>query len=187
MLEKVATVEAERKEAWLNELAKFIVEANLNTWAADAGKLPDEDGFKRHRYARGPWRLEDKYTGYFKAPGFTTVYYKDKPAWMMTYGGMGQAEGSEEIVKETFTFLKEALKEVTPDLPYRGPRKYLKNGWEYRLVFNYGDSIDADNLTGFFATEKIYYGFRKVFEQTVMGGIVVHKGENRQPIFPWNL
>lgn len=80
-----------KREQWLADLSHFIVEANLNTWAADGAEVePQRPGYKELEYQDGLWRLRDSYTGYFRAPGMTTVYYKGSPAWTMMYGGMAK-------------------------------------------------------------------------------------------------
>jgi len=120
----------EKKEAWLRELAEFIVEANRNTWAADKGEVePQRPGCKELDYERGDWHLRDSYTGYFRAPGMTIIYYKGQPAWTMAYGGKGMEEDKYNITKATFGFLKSALMAVTPDLPYEVQRNLqMENG-----------------------------------------------------------
>lgn len=111
-----------RKEQWLDELTEFIVEANRNTWAADGGEVePQRPGFKELEYQRGGWLLRDSYTGYFRAPGMTTIYQDGIPVWAMAYAGHGQTEEYYYQVKQAFSFLKEALMAVSITLPIRGP------------------------------------------------------------------
>src|SRR3989344_9310709 len=99
--------ELEAKDQWLGQLSSFIVEANRNTWAAEGAEVsPERPGYKELEYRRGAWKLRDSYTGYFRAPGMTTVYYKDTPVWTMAYGGHGQTERHEASAKGTFNFLK---------------------------------------------------------------------------------
>ena len=87
--------ERDRREQWLEELASFIVEANRNTWAAEGAEVsPERPGYKELEYKSGLWRLRDSYTGYFRAPGMTTIYYKDIPSWNMQYGGHGMTDGN---------------------------------------------------------------------------------------------
>ena len=171
-----------KKEAWLEELANFIVEANGQTWAADGAEVdPERPGYKELEYRKGDWRLRDSYTGYFRAPGMTTVYYKDMPAWTMAYGGHGQTEGFEERTKETFSFLRRALKLVSSDLPFRGPELYEEDGKKYTFKLIKGNIED-----GLWEEEIVEEG-DKTFAQTGIAGVVIHKDFNRQPIYPWNL
>lgn len=175
------TPEEARKEAWLKELANFIVEANGKTWAVDGAEVePERPGYKELQYENGDWRLRDSYTGYFRAPGMTTVYYKETPAWVMQYGGHGQTEGYEDRADETFSFLRKALKLVTPELPFRGPEEYVDGDKIYRFRFT-GNIEDAS------WEEDIFEGNQKTFAQEGSAGIVIHKKrENGKPVYPWN-
>jgi len=169
------------RNQWLKELADFIVEANSKTWAAEGAEVtPERKGYKELEYQRGEWRLRDSYTGYFRAPGMTTIYFKDKPSWTMAYGGTGQLEGHEGIVKPTFTFLKKALMQVSTQMPFRGPQEYNEDGWRYAFRLLRGD------ITDFLGEENIHKGDDRVFTQTVIGGIVIQKDSNRQIVYPWN-
>lgn len=169
------------RNQWLNELAHFIVEANGKTWAAEGAEVePERKGYKELEYIRGEWRLRDSYTPYFRAPGMTTVYFRDKPAWTMAYGGTGLLEGHDEIVKPAFTFLKKALMKVTPEMPFRGPSECREDDWGYKFRLIRGD------ITDFLGEESISKGNDLIFMQVVLGGIVIPKDSNRQRIYPWN-
>lgn len=127
------------------------------------------------------WRLEDEYTGYFRAPGTTTIYYKDQPAWTMQYGGHGQTEGHEDHAKQTFEFLKTALRKVTPELPFRGPERHEEGENIYTFKMLNGDITD-----GLWREEIVERG-ALTFTQTGIVGTVIHRGPDRKPIAPWNL
>lgn len=193
----ISSEEAARKETWLKSLADFIVIANGKTWAGDGAEVePRRLGYKRLQwpYPDGKmtewnredykgwedWRLEDEYTGYFRAPGMTTVYYKDIPAWTMSYGGHGQTEGYEDKANETFTFLRAALSQVTPDLPFRGPKEFTQGNKRYEFELLEGNIEDGS------WREKIIEDNVLTFTQTGIVGIVVHKDANKQPLPPWN-
>jgi hypothetical protein len=171
------------KEAWLMDLADFIIEANKNTWAADAPEVsPQRPGYQELEYksSNGLWLLRDSYTGYFRAPGMTTIYYKNAPSWAMAYGGHGMTEAHNEIVKPTFQFLKNALMKVTPKLPYRGPEEYIEDDWRYSFEYQ-------GNLEDCLWTEKITKAEDLVFTQTGFAGIIIQRNEDRKPQYPWEL
>lgn len=184
---KLSPEEEARKEAWLKELAKFIVEANLRTWAADGPEvIPQRPGFKELEYPPGAspetaeWYYRDSYTGYFRAPGMTTVYYKGRPAWAQVYGGHGQIEGSYNVVKPTFDFLRKALKRVTPELPFRGPEEYKEGDFVYTF------ELEEDNIEDCTWNELITKNDWEIFSQVGSAGLIIHRDQNRQPIYPWN-
>lgn len=186
----VLTPEQEaKKEAWLKDLANFIVEANTHTWAAEGAevKVPQRPGYKELRWpipnsetgrTEGDWELRDSYTGYFRAPGMTTVYYKGEPAWTMAYSGRGMVTGKYSETKQTFTFLKEALMKVTPDLPYRGPRRFENGGWVYEMEIH-------GNIEDFSGDEDIQKDYELMFSQVFSGGIVINEDHDKNPVFPW--
>ena len=197
-LEKEKQAEVEAKSEWLKKLSRFIVIANGKTWAADGAEVePRRLGYKRLQWPYPnekmteqdrkdyegweEWRLEDEYTGYFRAPGMTTICHKDKPAWTMSYGGHGQTEGYEGQAKQTFNFLKSALMKVTPDLPFRGPKKYSEGNKTYEFEMIEGDI--ADGLW----KEKITEDGVLTFKQTGIVGLVIHRDQNRKPLLPWKL
>lgn len=173
--------EQEKKTAWIKELSEFIVEANRETWAADKGEIePMRPGDKTHEYKRGPWWLVDTYSGYFQAPGLTVIRYKDTPSWNMYYGGRGMNPHYFDITKDTFQFLREALMQVTPSLPIRGPEHYSRGEWSY--IFK--SSGDLENCTW---NETVWKKGKRLFTQEGGAGIYIHRSEDRQPIYPWNL
>ena len=178
--EKDVTPE-QRKEKWLSELSEFIVEANGKTWAADGAKVePQRPGYKELEYHNGLWVLRDSYTGYFRAPGMVTVYYKDTPAWAMQYGGHGQTEGHEAHAKQTFDFLKKALMQATVGLPFRGPEEYVEGDKVYRFAMVSGGIEEG------LWREEITEKGELTFTQTGIVGIVIGKDSDRRPVYPWD-
>lgn len=177
-----------KKDTWLKELANFIVEANTHTWAADGDEVePQRPGYKELRYPQpnpetgkvdGDWELRDSYTGYFRAPGMTTIYYKGKPAWTMAYGGRGMEESKYPVTKPTFMFLMAALMKVTPELPFRGPREYVEGKRKYQMEVE-------GNLEDFHGQEEITENGDLAFTQIFFGGIVISKTPERTPLYPW--
>lgn len=172
------------RDSWLRQLADFIVEANLETWAAGRGEVsPDKverPGYKEHEYSRGEWRLRDSYTGDFRAPGMTTVYYRDVPVWTISYGGTGTVEGFYDRTKPTFTFLRRALQQVTPELPFRGPQEYTEDSKRYTFRILRGDITDCE-----WDEEIREEGLLLTFRQTGSAGIIIHRDQDRRPVYPW--
>ena len=185
-----------KKEAWLKSLADFIVIANGKTWAADGAEVdPQRPGYKELQWPypemseedtesyKGweDWLLRDSYTGYFRAPGMTIIYYKGQPAWTMQYGGHGQTEGYEDRAKQTYEFLKAALRQVVPETPLRGPKEYIEGNRRYEFALLEGDITDC------LWREKIIEGGQLTFTQTGLAGIVIQRDSNKQPLNPWDL
>lgn len=170
------------KQKWLEELARFIVEANTKGWAANSSEVDSIfSGMKSIYYKRDDWELRDNYFGYFRAPGATVVSFKQRPVWTMSYFGLGQVLGQESIVKPTFTFLRSALMRVSQEMPFRGPLEYSDGDWTYKFRLLRGD------ITDFLGEEEILKDGTLAFSQTIGGGIGVGKDNKREPVYPWNL
>jgi len=173
-----------KKELWLKELSEFIVEANKNTYAAHKGKVPPEKverkGYKELEYEKGDWRLRDGYAGNFRAPGSTTVYYKEKPAWFMSYTGVGMEPGKYRQTQATFEFLGKALMQITPDLPYRGPKEFKEGNRRYEM------SVQG-TVEVFKGDEAIYEDGELTFGQHFSGNVFIHKTPEGEPLYPWEL
>ncbi len=180
--EKVDSPES-KKEAWLRELSEFIVEGNLETWAAGKGEVePTRPGRIRHVYERGDWKLDDEYRAYFKAPGETAVSYKGVEVWVMAYGGTGMREGYDKLAPPTFQLLQRALTNVTQGLPFRGPEYYSEKEGDWEYFFEHkGDITDGEWF------EQIRKNNKPLFEQKGINGIVVDRDESENPVYPWDL
>jgi hypothetical protein len=171
------------KTVWLKKLAKFIIQANQNTWAANAPKIPTQrSGYKEleYRSSDGLWLLRDSYTGYFRAPGMTTVYYKDHPVWTQAYGGQGMIEDQCDLTEPTFNFLKKALMNTQRRLPLRGPKEFVNNDWRY--TFCMFGSLEVCTWV-----EKISKSGILLFTQTGIANLVIAKKETLEPLLPWEL
>lgn len=171
---------SELKIKWLEELRDFIVLANKNTWAAKGQRIePQRPGFKELEFSDGDWLLRDSFVGSFRAPGMTTIYYKGNPAWTMQYGGHGIIEGYESIARDIFDFLEDTLMRITPELPFRGPREYVKGNKTYNFNILSGDIEDG------MWKEQITESGKLVFEQYGINSLVIARTKDRQPVFPW--
>ena len=155
----------------LEDLARFLIKAKSEAWAGDGKEIsPQRPGFKELEYIEGPWEYRDSYVGYFMAPGQEYVRFEGQPVWMMSYSG-GMTEeyfGNKAFAKETFTFLKKALKLVEVNRPFRGPNNICEGDWEYK------DASEGD-IINFKGTEQIFYQGKEVFKQNYCGGIVISK------------
>ena len=156
----------------LEELAKFLVKAKVNTYATiDKMKItPERLGFDELEYKEGDFYYRDSYCGFFQAPGMEIVRFKGNPIWTLAYSG-GMLEGLQEDVKyanQVFTFLKDALKNVPVEIPFRGPENFTNDEWKYI------NKVEG-NIVRFIGKEKILHQGREVFSQDYIGGIVIEK------------
>lgn len=156
----------------LKELAEFLVEAKIKTYAnIDAKEVKAQrPHFKELEYKRGNWEYRDSYCGFFFAPGQEIVRFNKQPVWAMAYsGGMSKKyHGNINFAKETFGFLKLALAKVNTKTPYRGPKSYSFENYKYT------NNIKG-NITDFSGIEKIFFKKKEVFKQEYIGGLIIPK------------
>ena len=155
----------------LEQLADFLVKAKVAAYARNGKELESErKDFKELEYSEGDLYYRDSYVGVYRAPGQEVVRENGKPIWIMSYDG-GMVEkyyGNTEMTGQAIGFLKEALKAITPDIPYRGPKELIKDDWRYV------NEIEGD-IKSFRGNEKIFHKDELVFEQNYIGGLVVGK------------
>lgn len=172
---KNGIVKLGKLEIDLRELAEFVANAKKNCYAGNGKEERAEDGSKVLTFQEGDFHYTDNYDGFYQAPGSEIVKWQ-KPngqrIWQMSYcGGMLQEYwGSEAFSREVFAFLKEVLKQVTPERPFRGPESHDGKGYFY------DDNLTGD-LTRFSGQEEIgNIDLDKiVFRQDYIGGLIIPK------------
>ena len=155
----------------LDELAKFLVRAKMQTYAGDGNELqPQRPGFKELEYVEGDLTYRDSYAGYFFASGQEIVRHKNIPIWAMAYSGgmLREYHGNKEFAKKTFIFLKKVLGKVETKKPFRGPKIFSDSGFLYK---NYSQG----DISDFKGTEHIFYKRKEVFRQNYIGGVIILK------------
>lgn len=115
----------------------FLLEAKRTTYAAEgdatAAAEPLLPGAHQREYAAGPYLYRDIYVGMARLAGQEMIYYEDRPIWSMSYaGGVVPALAQPDEVARIYAFLHAALRQVTPERPFRGPALYREGDFEYR-------------------------------------------------------
>ena len=146
------------KDTDLNEIIKFRLEANVNTYAAfmnevESTRLDSHD----FRYENGDYTYHDTYVGGEQFAGEEAVWKKGKSVYAMNY--MGRVLGKEF----SGNFLKDALRHADMKMPYRGPEYYEDGEYRYKCAVN-GD------FSWFQGYEEIYWKEEKVYECYFHGG-----------------
>ena len=148
------------------ELNNFLVQAKLNTYASGDGnaEILLEDGSKELIYVLGQLRYRDRYFGANPFIGEELVWEADRLIWGMNYFG----QTIEEIVpaSQVYNFLQQALRQVRPERPFRGP-EFLRAG-----SFTYIDKSLGD-LDAFNGEEVIYFRDQEVYHLVYHGGRMV--------------
>ncbi len=152
------------------ELRQFILEAHLKTYAATQEikkefRIPEADvlnlGHKEYTYGRDGFEYHDSYSGHIQAPGKEIIYYKAIPIWQMSYQGKIHSTDV-DYINEVFAFLKEALRAIDINAPFRGLNGFTAGEFEYNFQMN----GDLDYFTG---RERILHGRKEIYFQDIMG------------------
>lgn len=144
----------------LEQLIKFRLEANINTYAAFMNET-DSTRFDSHdfSYSNGAYAYHDTYVGGEQFAGEEAIWHEGKAQYAMNYVG--------RVLGQQFSgnFLKEALRKADIDMPYRGPEYYQSGEYIYKCKV-------VGNFTWFQGYEEIYCNNEKVYECYFHGGIM---------------
>lgn len=144
------------------ELRNFIVEAKRNTYATGGGTQvePSRPGAKDYPYVRDNYQYLDSYVGELDFAGQEVVWKDSKAVWAMNYYG-----ATADPIEGFPEFLFEALKQVSPEAPFRGPAQFSSGPFEYLCSW----SGDPGKFSG---EEQILYRGRVIFRLLFHGGYV---------------
>lgn len=145
-------------------LRQFLVDSNKAGYAGGDSKkwVKEPDGSTTIVFEQGPWRSHDNFFGGEPYCGRVIVSYKGKPTWMMVYYGW-VVEGVE--ADQIYEVLRDALKQMPEDAPYRGPRRYEQGEFVYTNTWD-------GYLERYSGEEQISQGERIVYQANYMGGVV---------------
>ncbi len=117
------------------EFVAFLLEAKRRTYAAqgdDATVEPALPGSKQLEYCSGEYLYRDVYFGIRCFVGQETVYRAGRPVWSMAYGGGIARSGlTMQEVRSVYAFLREAMRLVQLDQPFRGPANHRTPPYTY--------------------------------------------------------
>lgn len=174
------------------ELARFLVEAKRNTYAAlgdDASVPPLLNGSKQLEYASGDFFYRDIYFGMDFFAGQEAAELAGRPVWSMVYsGGVTTPDMDNAFVREVYRFLGRALRQAelplhwTQEAPgvqdsaqpvagssstalYRGPERWAEGEWLYV-------NESSGGLERFHGGESIYLGGKLLYELRYSGGLL---------------
>lgn len=145
-------------------LKQFLYELNLSGYASGEERqwIKQKDDSTTIPFAKGKFRSDDNFFGGEPYGGRIIVFYEEKPVWIMVYyGAIVKGEVSDIIYK----FLRESLKLMPKNAPYRGPKEYKIGNLKYLNSWN-GD------IKSYNGCEKIYRGDKQVYSAKYIGGLV---------------
>jgi hypothetical protein len=148
----------------IEQLKNFLIDSNNAGYAGGESKkwIKEADGSRTIPFEKAPWKSHDNFFGGEPYGGRTVVFYEGKPVWMMVYYGW-VSEGVE--TNPVYEALRNALKQMPKDYPFRGPREY-KEG-----EFTYTNSWDGE-VDRFSGEEQITKKGELVYKANYMGGLV---------------
>lgn len=149
-----------------DRLSTFLVDAKIETYASgDESKIIEcGEGCKEINYSLGGFKYRDRYYGEYNFSGEEIVWWKDKVIWSMNYFGI--TSDSEGVPDQFPEFLKEALRNVRKEQPFRGPEYYKREKYEYI------NEVEGD-LADFRGVEKILYEGREIYRLYYHGGKII--------------
>jgi hypothetical protein len=157
----------------ITELCGFLVKAKIDTYAGGREAAILRDGSKELTLCEGKFLYRDRYFGFNPFIGEETVFYEGMCIWGMNYYGL--ALPSKDVpLKDVYAFLREVLRRVSEQKPFRGPEKYE------RKPFKYVNNVDGD-VTVFSGTEKIFHKGKEIYMLLYHGGCA--KGEAQTVLF----
>lgn len=149
----------ENKVSFTDEkVIDFLIRAKKSTYAGKGDETkPSRPNSHDLEYIEDDLKYIDTYLGGKQFSGEEALWKNNVPFWAMNYTG--------RVLSEEFSgnFLKEVLRLVTKDNPYRGPIIYQRGQYKYHCIIN-GD------FKWFQGYEEIYYNNSKTYECFFHGG-----------------
>ena len=147
------------------KLEEFLVRAKMSAYAneGEGGERMLADGCKELTFEEGEFRYRDRYFGWNPFVGEEVVWQGDHVTWAMNYYGLVFVE----VVPagQVYAFLQRAMNQVQEDRPFRGPRSFEENDYEY--IDESQGSVDQ-----FMGVERILYQGREIYRLHYHGGRV---------------
>ena len=125
-----------KPEPFPQQITQFLIIAKQQTYAAgesgSAAVTPLISGSHQLEFRQGDFLYRDIYFGEAHFAGQEVVYFRETPIWSMCYAGgwTNSLEGPEQASRLA-GILQAALRQVSSDMPYRGPSHYLEAPYAY--------------------------------------------------------
>lgn len=143
-----------------NDIIQFLMKAKKATYAGKGAETASSrPGSHDLKYNEGELMYYDTYLGGEKFAGEEALWISGIPYWSMNYAG--------RVTGNNFSgdFLKEALRNVTADKPFRGPDSYTNGEYDYTCEV----SGDFDWFQGY---ETISYKGETIYDCYFHGSII---------------
>ena len=147
------------------ELLNFLIKAKIAGYASgeETQKIINDDLSKTLTFKKGSWKYHDNYFGGEPYGGREVVFFKKKPVYIMTY--YGQVSKDVSNIKKVYAVLRNALKLIPKNNPYRGPSKYREGNFLYSNKF-------TGSIASFWGEETIKENKKRIYKAQYMGGFI---------------
>jgi len=148
-------------------LLEFILQAKMLGYASDGEdqERTFDDGSRGFEFTGNGYRYLDRYYGFNPFTGTEHIYSADGLLlWVMNYYGQVLPKCSDPM--KVYAFLKEAMRLVSPEYPFRGPASFEKGGLRY-------ENQQYGTLDNFHGTESIFEDHEKIYFLHYHGGKVI--------------
>ena len=146
----------------MKKLSKFLVKAKINTYASGEEEIL-LDGGKELEFEEKEFRYRDRYFGFNSFIGEEVVWREKEVIWGMNYYGEVLSEIAS--AKQIYQFLREALKRVEEDKPFRGPDSFREGDFKYI-------NRTEGEIKKFKGKEMIFYREKLVYKLSYHGGLI---------------
>ena len=146
-----------------DEFVAFLVRAKRATYASTGDEMVVDSllpGAHQLEYAEGSFLYRDIYYGGIFFAGQETVFHQDQPVWSIVYAG-----GMLDDTVPLGSVLKEALRQVEAERPYRGPNTYQSGDYTYT-------DESHGTVASFHGYEVIAFQARPIYDLRYQGGFV---------------
>lgn len=160
----------------LEHLAKFLVIAKKASYASEQSIIkilpPERPGHKEYFMNNGDFSYRDSYVGSQLFVGCEEVRLvrSQETIWGMVYAGgiLPEFQNNKKTSEGAFSFLRQVLRLVCEDIPFRGPPEFTKREnplWRYENIFD-------GKIKRFSGFESVFYLGKRVFTLNYAGGLV---------------
>ncbi len=148
----------------INLLRHFLILANKAGYASNDRKnwIKEQDGSTTIIFKKGNWQAHDNFFGGEPYGGRTVISFQGRAVWLMVYYGW-VTTGQDR--NQVYTVLRNGLRQIPPNFPCRGPRKYLQGNYLYTNIWQ-------GSIKNFWGQEKIKYQNQIVYQAKYLGGLV---------------
>lgn len=152
----------------IKALRQFLIDSNKAGYAGGDERqwIKESDSSTTIPFNKGEWRSHDNFYGGEPYGGRVIIFHKDKPVWIMVYYGWVASGVDTNLV---YGVLRNALKQMPEEAPYRGPKEYKERDFTYSNTW-------TGKIEQYSGEEQIHQGKTVIYKANYMGGLVDQRG-----------